>query len=100
MLPLIGVLARLLGVAVLVADAGAGPHPAAGLAAIAITGLVVLLAVHGVDGHRVDDGASRVAIDALTLRCRASRTAFLRLRDPDAAGRPRPRAPAAVALVA
>ncbi|GGS46998.1 MULTISPECIES: DUF6412 domain-containing protein [Actinokineospora] len=30
---------------------------------------------------------------SLSLRERSQRTAFLRLRDPDAAGRPRPRAP-------
>ena len=30
---------------------------------------------------------------SLSLREKAMRTAFLRLRDPDAAGRPRPRAP-------
>jgi hypothetical protein len=34
------------------------------------------------------------------LRSRARRTLFLRLRDPDAAGRPRPRAPSAASPAA
>ncbi|MBB4968041.1 DUF6412 domain-containing protein [Saccharothrix violaceirubra] len=32
-------------------------------------------------------------VRSLSLRGKSLRTAFLRLRDPDAAGRPRPRAP-------
>jgi predicted lysophospholipase L1 biosynthesis ABC-type transport system permease subunit len=37
---------------------------------------------------------------SLSLRTKALRTAFLRLRDPDAAGRPRPRAPGLGVLAA
>ena len=36
---------------------------------------------------------SPLRASAVSVRHRAEETAFLRLRDPDAAGRPRPRAP-------
>ncbi|ONI86499.1 hypothetical protein ALI144C_11385 [Actinosynnema sp. ALI-1.44] len=39
-------------------------------------------------------------IRAVSLRERARRSVFLRLRDPDAAGRPRPRAPGAARAAA
>ncbi|HEX6343191.1 DUF6412 domain-containing protein [Umezawaea sp.] len=56
----------------------------------AITALaVVLLLVAGPVVPRTAPAWTR----SLSLREKAQRTAFLRLRDPDAAGRPRPRAP-------
>ncbi|RFU38969.1 hypothetical protein DZF91_24885 [Actinomadura logoneensis] len=55
----------------------------------ALAGLVVLAATRAVR----TDGASAVGHVRTALRDRTSRTAFLPQRDPDAAGRPRPRAP-------
>jgi Family of unknown function (DUF6412) len=64
-------------------------------AALAVAGLVILAARRP---------AASVAPDAssgsVSLRERAGRTVFIRLRDPGAAGRPRPRAPAALARAA
>ncbi|MEV4257909.1 DUF6412 domain-containing protein [Spirillospora sp. NPDC049652] len=60
---------------------------AASLAAVA--GLVVLAATRFVRA----DGGTAVGRVRTTLRDRTSRTAFLPQRDPDASGRPRPRAP-------
>ena len=64
-------------------------------AALAVAGLVVLAARRP---------AASVAPDVLaghaSLRERAGRPAFIRSRDPDAAGRPRPRAPSAPARAA
>jgi hypothetical protein len=59
-------------------------------AALAVAGLVILAARHPAP-HRAPDGRVR----SVALRERAGRAVFLRLRDPDAAGRPRPRAPSA-----
>jgi hypothetical protein len=59
-------------------------------AALAVAGLVVLAARRPVV-RPVPDARRR----ALSLRERAVHAAFIRLRDPDAAGRPRPRAPSA-----
>ncbi|MFC4912753.1 DUF6412 domain-containing protein [Actinomadura gamaensis] len=55
----------------------------------AVAGLVVLAATRAVR----TDGAPVVGRVRTTLRERTLRTAFLPQRDPDAAGRPRPRAP-------
>lgn len=55
----------------------------------AVAGLVVLAATALVRA----DGAPVVGRVRTTLRDRTQRTAFLPQRDPDAAGRPRPRAP-------
>ncbi|WP_199442439.1 DUF6412 domain-containing protein [Umezawaea beigongshangensis] len=66
--------------------------PAEALAAVtalaALTAALVAVLV-------VRNPPARQAVPAwsLSLRERSARTAFLRLRDPDAAGRPRPRAP-------
>ena len=63
----------------------------------AVTALaVVLLLVAGPVVRRTAPTWTR----SLSLRGKALRTAFLRLRDPDAAGRPRPRAPGLSVLVA
>jgi len=61
------------------------------LAAVTAAGLLVLAAVRMGAARR----GQRVALARVrtTLRERTLRTAFLPQRDPDAAGRPRPRAP-------
>lgn len=69
--------------------AGAGPEPV--LAAAAASAAVLLLCrtlLGAVAVPSVPTGRIRTA-----LRDRSRRTAFLQQRDPDAAGRPRPRAP-------
>ncbi|WNV82842.1 DUF6412 domain-containing protein [Umezawaea sp. Da 62-37] len=63
-------------------------NPAELLAAITALAVVLLL-VAGPLAPRTAPAWTR----SLSLREKAMRTAFLRLRDPDAAGRPRPRAP-------
>ncbi|QKG20989.1 DUF6412 domain-containing protein [Actinomadura verrucosospora] len=63
------------------------------LATVTVAGLVVLAAMRlgtARQGHR-----AALARVRTTLRERTLRTAFLPQRDPDAAGRPRPRAPGA-----
>jgi hypothetical protein len=64
-------------------------------AALAVAGLVILAA-------RRPAGllVLETQIRSLALRERAGRTALIRLRDPGAAGRPRPRAPSARARAA
>jgi hypothetical protein len=54
----------------------------AGLAAVAVVVLVQLV-----------PGAAPAQVRTVGLRERSRQAAFLRLRDPDAPGRPRPRAP-------
>ncbi|MBB5957628.1 putative lysophospholipase L1 biosynthesis ABC-type transport system permease subunit [Saccharothrix tamanrassetensis] len=61
--------------------------PAEVLAAVTAVALVVLL----LTAAPVVEAPAWVR--SLSLREKALKTAFLRLRDPDAAGRPRPRAP-------
>ncbi|WP_225992031.1 DUF6412 domain-containing protein [Actinomadura montaniterrae] len=63
------------------------------LATVTVAGLVVLAVVRvraAALSHRATPARVRT-----TLRERTLRTAFLPQRDPDAAGRPRPRAPGA-----
>ncbi len=62
--------------------------PAELLAAVTAVALVVLL----LTAAPVVQTAP-AWVRSLSLREKALKTAFLRLRDPDAAGRPRPRAP-------
>ncbi len=57
------------------------------VAAVAAAALVVLLLTAPVVQ------ASPAWVRSLSIREKSLRAAFLRLRDPDAAGRPRPRAP-------
>ncbi|WP_027945656.1 DUF6412 domain-containing protein [Amycolatopsis taiwanensis] len=57
------------------------------MASVLAAGLVVIVAA------RIEPPTSPVRILALVLRERSRRTAFLPLRDPDAPGRSRPRAP-------
>jgi Family of unknown function (DUF6412) len=64
-------------------------------AALAVAGLVILAARRPAAGTAADAPAGSVS-----LRERAGRMVFVRLRDPNAAGRPRPRAPSALARAA
>jgi predicted lysophospholipase L1 biosynthesis ABC-type transport system permease subunit len=72
-----------------VADLVSGQGLGMSVAAVAVAGLLVLAAGLAV---RQDHRASPARVRT-TLRERTLRTAFLPQRDPDAAGRPRPRAP-------
>ncbi|TDD77750.1 DUF6412 domain-containing protein [Actinomadura rubrisoli] len=73
----------------------AGPSPGQpallALATFTVAGLLVVAAVRLGAVHRGRRAA--LARVRTTLRERTLRTAFLPQRDPDAAGRPRPRAP-------
>ena len=64
----------------------------ASLAAAVLTAAALLFALLLVARSSASATAPLLAI-ATSVRDRAEQTAFLRLRDPDAAGRPRPRAP-------
>ena len=72
---------------------GSLPTPAGfvGIATIAVAG--VLLAVLVSQPIDADSLHSTIRVRAIALRERARHSAHLRLRDPDAPGRPRPRAP-------
>lgn len=75
--------------ALFIALPAAGASPL-GLATALTTGLAAVLVVAVVVPVRP---AAPVLSQAVSLRGRAKRTVFLRLRDPDAPGRIRPRAP-------
>ncbi|MCP2165005.1 DUF6412 domain-containing protein [Goodfellowiella coeruleoviolacea] len=60
---------------------------------VAAAGVVVVLVVCHAHAGRLDVASSPIRTRAQALRERSRRAAFLRLRDPDAAGRSRPRAP-------
>ena len=62
-----------------------------GLATALTAGLAAALVVAAVRPVRLETAPTRVR--AISLRERAKLTVFLRLRDPDARGRTRPRAP-------
>jgi hypothetical protein len=77
-------------------------QPASGLMALAAIALTGVLVAFLVQGSRI---AATITARPLTGRAVAVRekswsAAFQRLRDPDAAGRPRPRAPSAVPAAA
>jgi Family of unknown function (DUF6412) len=80
------------------------PSALAGLAvaALAVTVLAGALAVGLASGARFGQIAEAVPLisRAAALREKSWRAGFLRQRDPDAAGRPRPRAPSAVPAAA
>lgn len=86
------VAAHALLLVVLLTDVLVGPLGLAGAVAVAATALAALpLLCAALTGYRptpAPHGRVRTA-----LRDRAARCAFLPQRDPDAAGRPRPRAP-------
>lgn len=67
----------------------------ASLAAAVLTAAALLLALVVVarSSARSVHAAAPLLARATSVRDRAEQTVFLRLRDPDAAGRPRPRAP-------
>lgn len=58
----------------------------------AVAGLLMLAAAHMLAAARHEPRSSLARVRTM-LRDRTLRTAFLPQRDPDAAGRPRPRAP-------
>ncbi|WP_131740707.1 DUF6412 domain-containing protein [Actinomadura roseirufa] len=97
-MPWSSVIATLLKVAAVAGWAVSAPgSPALTAAALTLSGLLVLAAVRSSAhrGHRTAPARVRT-----TLRDRTLRTAFLPQRDPDAAGRPRPRAPGTGAAAA
>jgi hypothetical protein len=58
-----------------------------------VTGVLLVLLVVQARGELVDTAGSEIRVRAIALRERSRHCAQLRLRDPDAAGHPRPRAP-------
>lgn len=74
------------------ANALAGPPGMTALAAVVLAGLLVALAALAARTAGLTLAAPLVSRSA-ALREKAWCAAFLRQRDPDAAGRPRPRAP-------
>lgn len=73
-----------------------GPVTAMGLLAVVsvVAGtLLVVLVVHHAHGGQLDLLGSPIRGRASALREQSRRAAFLRLRDPNARGRSRPRAP-------
>ena len=72
------------------------------LAALAVAALAVVAAGCVAAAVRIDraTGAIPIVRSVTALRDKSWRVAFLRLRDPDARGRPRPRAPAAAPAAA
>ncbi len=68
-------------------------------AAALTAGLVIVIAVAGTQ-LRLNPEAAPAWVRTLSLRDCAEHTAFLRLRDPDARGRTRPRAPTAAPTAA
>jgi Family of unknown function (DUF6412) len=95
----ITVMLRLLGLAWLFTGGATGSPAVLGLAALTVT-VLVAVALRRSPAVPRDGPSSPVRVRTLALRRHASRTAFLRLRDPDAAGRSRPRAPGVVAVAA
>jgi hypothetical protein len=61
----------------------------AGLAVSTVVAVVAVVLVH------LEPAATPAQVRTVGLRERSRKAAFLRLRDPDAPGRPRPRAPGA-----
>jgi hypothetical protein len=64
------------------------------LATALTAGVALVLLVCAVHVH-LDPTAAPARVRTIALRERARQSAFLRLRDPDASGRARPRAPSA-----
>jgi hypothetical protein len=62
-------------------------------ATAAVAGMLLALVVAHLVAVHAEEATSSVRARAVGLLQRARRSAFLRLRDPNAAGRPRPRAP-------
>ncbi|MEC3979317.1 DUF6412 domain-containing protein [Amycolatopsis sp. H20-H5] len=66
----------------------------------ALTGSFALLLIVWTVSLTIEPASSPARVRAIALRERARRTAFLRLRDPGAAGNARPRAPSAASAAA
>ncbi|HEX9338494.1 MAG TPA: DUF6412 domain-containing protein [Pseudonocardiaceae bacterium] len=82
---------------------GTLPTPAGlffGIATIAVAGVLLVLLVSQARGVDADPVRSAIRVRAIALCERARHSAHLRLRDPDAAGRTRPRAPGHAATAA
>jgi len=101
MVALLGMLTQLAGYGQVGSHAATSPSASGlmALAAVALTGMIVAFLAHGA---RI---AAAVTARPLTGRAAALRekswsAAFQRQRDPDAAGRARPRAPSAVPAAA
>ncbi len=77
-------------------------QPGLVVSALAVAVLAGVLAVCLASAARLDRIAATVPLTgrAAALREKSWRAAFQRLRDPDAAGRPRPRAPSAAPAAA
>lgn len=89
LLLLVEVLAGLFGTS---AELTGGPAGMAAIAVVAAGALLLTLVV----ALRTVPFPPGGALAASAVRQRAERTVYLPLRDPDAAGRPRPRAPSAL----
>ncbi len=85
-----GVLVSLVTVLAVLTDLSGGTTAALAVAALAaVTAVLLAVATQAARPPRLSWSALRSA-----TRQRSEQTIFLRLRDPDAAGRPQPRAPA------
>jgi hypothetical protein len=96
---LIIAMARMFSMAGILTEAVSGPGAVLALTAVSVAGLTLLIVLR-TRASRHDGGSSPVQVQALSQCRRASRTTYVRLRDPDAAGRPKPRAPSRVAAAA
>jgi hypothetical protein len=97
---LVGVLTQLAGSWLPAGHVAAIPSPSGlmAVAAVALTGMLVVFLAHGA---RVAAAVTaRPLVRAATLRVKSWSAAFQRQLDPDAAGRSRPRAPSAVPAAA
>ncbi len=72
---------------------GQRPDARTAVLAFAAIALITLAALAVRAAAACSDPAAPPQVRARTLRRQAARTAYLRLRDPAAPGRPRPRAP-------
>ena len=98
-----GLLAMLAGLLRDLAQLAASPSGLTALAGTVLAGAMlaaVLALIVSVAGPSPDSAALPLIRRASALREKSWRAAFLRQRDPDAAGRPRPRAPSAAPAAA
>jgi hypothetical protein len=94
-----GTLVMLISLLAVGGHAVAGPQGMAAVAATLVAGLLVVAAALATRAAALTLAAPVVS-RSLALREKAWCAAFLRQRDPDAAGRPRPRAPSAASAAA
>jgi Family of unknown function (DUF6412) len=97
---LVGVAAQLAGFWLPAGHAAAGPSPSGlmAVAAVALTGMLVVFLAHG--ARIASAVTARPLVRAATLRVKSWSAAFQRQLNPDAAGRSRPRAPSAAPAAA